>query len=511
MPKNIILFMTDQHRSDYVGYMPDGKALTPNIDRIASHAHFTRCTTSNPICTPARTSLITGRYSRQIGTLTMSGDFFPQIPTFMQALQKEGYKTYGIGKYHYMHCGGFNAPRGGGFDHVAMLEDMKEFGYDFVWETAGKQTMVSNYCFYGEYLNRRGLLNKVRDFVEQSGGVNGDTPDHNYDKAQAWPFDEEDYIDVVTGRVAREQLALHPADKPFYMFVSFCGPHKTYDAPQRYLDMFPLEEEDDFVLPEGQTLTEEEKMTLYRQRRSYKAMIRLIDDQIGETLLLLEKRDMLKDTLVLFTSDHGDMQGDHYRIQKGVPWDQASNVPLAAWMPGAPRIGANAHPVQLIDVAATILDYAGLEPTAALSRAYPAYNDRIPCRSFLPVLTGAVEQIRDWTYCESDFTEEVHPGTDFNEVLRKRGANGRRGNAWRMVVTEKTKYVKYLSYEKPGTAYEEFYDLEQDPEEGVNRIGDPAYQAQIAEARSRMEFVIDQYPPAQKTWTTKYADHRMYY
>ena len=80
-----------------------------------------------------------------------------------------------------------------------------------------------------------------------------------------------------------------------------------------------------------------------------------------------------------------------------------------------------------------------------------------------------------------------------------------------MVVTEKTKYVKYLSYEKPGTAYEEFYDLEQDPEEGVNRIGDPAYQAQIAEARSRMEFVIDQYPPAQKTWTTKYADHRMYY
>ena len=70
-------------------------------------------------------------------------------------------------------------------------------------------------------------------------GINGDTADHNYDKALPWPFDEEDYIDVVTGRVAREQLEKHPADKPFYMKVSFCVPHKPYDAPQRYLICSP--------------------------------------------------------------------------------------------------------------------------------------------------------------------------------------------------------------------------------------------------------------------------------
>ena len=77
MPRNILLFMTDQQRTDYVGYAADSCVSTPNIDWIAQHAHFTCCNTTNPICSPARTSLITGRYPRQIGTLTMAGS----VPT----------------------------------------------------------------------------------------------------------------------------------------------------------------------------------------------------------------------------------------------------------------------------------------------------------------------------------------------------------------------------------------------------------------------------------------------
>ena len=106
-------------------------------------------------------------------------------------------------------------------DPVAGEQDEKSYGYDFIWETAGKQQVVSNYCFYGDYLAKKGMLEQVRDFFSQSGGKNGDVANHNYDKAQAWPFDEEDYIDVVTGRVAREQLRAHPAELPFYMMVSF--------------------------------------------------------------------------------------------------------------------------------------------------------------------------------------------------------------------------------------------------------------------------------------------------
>lgn len=510
MPKNILLLMTDQQRFDQVSYYngSGGAALTPNIDCIAAHAHFTSCQTTNPICTPARTSLITGRYSRQIGTLTMSGDLFPQIPTFMQALQGAGYKTYGIGKFHYMQTYPWSTPRGCGMDPVAGEADEKRFGYDFIWETAGKQQVVGNYCFYGDYLNKKGMLGAVRDFFVECGGVNGDTADHNYDKALPWPFAEEDYIDVVTGRVARRQLEAHPAERPFFMKVSFCGPHKPYDAPRRYLDMFPLERKDDFLLPDGQTLTEAEKEALYRQRRSAKAMIRLIDDQIGELLAVLERRDLLRETLILFVSDHGDMLGDHYMIQKGVPWRQAMNVPLAAWLPGAEAVGRRACPVELHDVAATILDYAGLDPQKALSRGWPAYNDRIPCRSFLPVLEGRAERHRDFAYSESDYSEERHEGTDFSQVLRKRGGRGRRSNAWRSVVTERGKYIRYLGYGLGEDAYEEYYDLEKDPGETVNRIGDPAYAALVEEARRRERYVVDHYPPAQMTWATACAAER---
>lgn len=509
MPKNILLFMTDQQRFDQVGYAgAGGDALTPNIDRIAVHAHFTNCQTTNPICTPARASLITGRYSRQIGTLTMSGDLFPQIPTFMQALQGAGYRTYGIGKFHYLQTYPWSTPRGCGMDPVAGENDEKRFGYDFIWETAGKQQVVGNYCFYGDYLHKKGMLSAVRDFFAECGGINGDTADHNYDRALPWPFAEEDYVDVVTGRVARQQLEAHPADRPFYMMVSFCGPHKPYDAPQRYLDLFPLEREDNFLLPEGQVMTEAEKETLYRQRRSAKAMICLIDDQIGIILRLLEQRDLLKETLILFVSDHGDMLGDHYMIQKGVPWRQAMNVPLAAWLPGAEAVGRRTCPVELHDIAATILDYAGLDVQRALSRDWPAYNDRIPCRSFLPVLEGRVERHRDFAYSESDYSEERHEGTDFSEVLRKRGAGGRRSNAWRCVVTERGKYIRYLGYALGEDAYEEFYDVERDPGEIVNRIGDPAYAAQIEEARRRERYIADHYPPAQMTWATACAADR---
>lgn len=509
MPRNILLFMTDQQRAEYVGYTENSTVSTPNIDRIAQKgAYFTCCHTTNPICRPARTALITGRYSRQIGTLTMSGDLFPQIPTFMQALQGAGYTTYGVGKFHYTQTYPWSTPRGCGMDPVAGEAEQKQFGFDLIWETAGKQQVISNYCFYADYLNQKGLLSQVRDFYEASGGRNGDTPDHNYDKANPWPFAEEDYVDVVTGRIACEKLRTHPADRPFYMMVSFCGPHKPYDAPQRYLDQIPLERSNDFILPEGQTITDEQKEQLYRQRRSAKAMIRLIDDQIGAVMAVLEARGMAQDTLILFTSDHGDMLGDHYRIQKGVPWESSVHVPLAAYLPGMQPIGAYRYPVELSDVAATILDYAGLEPEQALSRTWPAYNDRIPSRSLLPVLQGHAMKCRDFCFCESDFTEERVPGQDWDALLQKRGADGRRTNAWQAIVTEQSKYIKYLGYEAGQLPYEEFYDLTVDFHETVNRIHDPDYREAVEEARLRLMYTLDHYPPAQKTWCTACAAAR---
>lgn len=507
MPKNILLLMTDQQRADYVGYAPGGKAVMPNLDRLAREgAWFSCCQTTNPICTPARTSLITGRYARQIGMLTMSGDLFPQIPTMMQALQKASYVTYGVGKFHYTQTHPWDTPRGMGMPLYEMREAMKAYGYDYVWETAGKQQLDKCYDHYAKYLDDKGILGQVRDFMAACGGINGDTANHNYDKALPWGFDEGDYVDVVTGRVAAGYLRGHDKEKPFFMKASFCGPHKPYEAPQRYLDMFPMEREDDFLLPDGQVLTDGQKEALWRQRRSAKAMLRLIDDQIGLLLGILEERGMLDDTLVLFTSDHGDMLGDHYMLQKGVPWRQALNVPLCIRLPGAGAIGENTSPVELSDLAATILDWAGLTPEKALSRAWPAYNDIIPSRSLLPILRGEADKVRDFAFSECDFTEERGPGISPEETVRSRGGRGR-SNAWQCITAETGKYIKYLGYRLGETPVEEYYDYRIDPCETVNRVGDPAYLGTVDEARRRLAYMADHFPPAQKTWAQGYLQH----
>lgn len=495
--KNILFIMTDQQRADQTGKNVD----TPNLDALAKRSSFS-CVTVNPICTPARCALLTGRYPRQIGMVTMSGDLDYQIPTMPQALQKAGYTTYGIGKYHFMQTWPWGTGRGDGWDFLKNEESMHRFGFDYVWETAGKQQIIQNYDHYCAYLDEKGLYNGYLDFILESGGGNGDTADHNYDQCKPFPFAEEDYVDSLTGRIAREKLESHPADKPFYMFVSFCGPHKPYDPPKRYMDMYPIERIDNFILEEGQSLTEEEKEAVYRERRASKAMLKLIDDQVGGLLEVLLRRNMLENTLIIFTSDHGDMLGDHYLIQKGVPWRQATMVPLAISLPGAANIGATGVLVELTDITATILNYAGLDPVAALSRPWPAYNARIPGRSLLPVIRGEATSVRDFVFSESDFTEErdgVYCTYTKEEYQKIRGEG--RDTAWQMIQSPTHKYVKYLNYEAPGTYHEEFYNLTKDPDELKNVASDPGEYEDLKLARDRLMFILDSYPPAQKTWT----------
>ena len=157
---------------------------------------------------------------------------------------------------------------------------------------------------------------------------------------------------------------------------------------------------------------------------------------------------------------------------------------------------------------ASDLDYAGLDARQALSRSWPAYNDIIPSRSLLPVLRGEADRCRDFCFAESDFTEERVQGIPVTDTPYWRGAGGRRSNAWQAIITEKSKYIKYLGYALGEKPYEEFYDLRNDPMETANLIGDPAYSEQIELARNRLSYMVDHHPAAQKTWCTACARDR---
>lgn len=474
---NLLFLMTDQQRFDCVGYLPGAKVPTPQIDRIAEGIAFTGCQTVNPVCQPARTALLTGRYSHQIGTLQMAGDLNFQIPTFPQALQKAGYWTAGVGKFHYLQSWNWDVPRGGGNPLTRLRPEMQSLGYDHVWETAGKQLACKNYCDYGEYLESKGRLDEFRDFVEARGAnKNHPTPDLENDGV-AWPFPEDEHIDIVTGRKIREAIDRRAPGKPFFIFGSFCSPHKPFDPPKRFLDAQPYEEEDDFI-PEsgGKVLTREQKHTLWKLRRAYKATVRLIDEEVGKILGKLEAEGLLENTMIVFTSDHGEMMGDHYRVQKSSYYRASLNVPLAIRHPGHLRGMVNDSPVELTDIAATLLDAAGVDPEKGLGRDWPAFNKRVPCRSLMPIISGQRESVREYAF--SEFQDQ-----------------------WQCIVSHGFKYIKRLDYDDPDKGPEELlFDIGSDPNERFNRIHDADCFKTVAWHRRRLQYTLDHTPPLQSIW-----------
>ncbi len=331
---NILLIMTDQHRADHAGWYPESRLTLPNIDRIAEGCAFLNCVTANPICTPARTALLTGRYTHQIGTLAMSGDLPRGIPTYAQALQKAGYHTAGIGKFHWLQTWKWGAPRGHGVDLAALSEELKGYGFDEVWEATGKQLALANRCDWCRHLEAKGLLDAYRDHVA-SRGANFMTAEQTEFTGEPWPFDEADYIDIVTADRMLESIRNRPVDKPFFGFLSFSSPHAPFDPPQRFLDLVPVEQDDPFVAggPDDAPMSEKAAARVRKLRRAYKAMLLCVDEQVGRVCDALEREGMLDNTVLIITSDHGEMLGDHGHFQKMRYQRQSATVPAAVRHP----------------------------------------------------------------------------------------------------------------------------------------------------------------------------------
>lgn len=472
-PYNIVLLMSDQHRADHVGFLPGSKFSTPNIDRIAGSVGFSNCVSVNPICTPARTALLTGKYTHQIGMLSMSGDLSMEHPTYLQALQAAGYWTAGVGKFHWMQGWPWETRRGGGHDLVALKDKVKKYGLDYVWEAAGKQLAVRNYCDYCSYLQRKGMLEKYRDHIV-SRGPNSMDPEQTKWSGEPWPFDEEDYVDIVTGREIIKALNSRPPDRPFFLFGSFCGPHKPYDPPASYLDAVPPDDTDDFLAGDV-PMKPQTQERLFRVRRAYKAMIAVIDKQVGVICDRLDSEGLLESTVILFTSDHGEMLGDHNRMSKMQPWRQSVVVPAAIRHPDY-LAGTTCHaPIEITDLTATILDIAGLDPTQVLAKPWPAFHNRVPCRSLMPLVRGEVERIRDVAFSECN------------------------GN-WQIVQSERWKYVRYLNQSPSGDIREELYDLLNDPNEQKNLVDEPGCAEVCEQLREKRVRIVDATPPAQTSW-----------
>lgn len=433
-PPNIVLILDDQHRYDWLGLWRRSPARTPNLDRLAREGVWHRHAYSTcPLCMPARCSLATGLYGHQTGMTANVGRWPLTLPTVYQALQKAGYHTAAIGKIHIYE----GIPEKA--DLTTLDETTRRYGFDEVWEVAGKSMAFYIDCHYTHYLREKGLLERYR---EDGAARGGDEPGDDH----PFIFDAADYVDILVGDRAADWIRNYDGSRPFFLQAGLCCPHPPYDPPAEFAQPYRPE---DMPLP----IDCDDPHKWAVRRALYCGMIALVDAQVGRIRQALEDKGILDDTLVLFVADHGEMLGDHDKAGKCWPHDPSIRVPLIARCPGLIMPGTVSDAlVELIDLPATFVEVAG----GAVPQALPSS----PGRSLVSHWDRPTRGHREYIYSEDG--GQFHP-------------------AFQMVRTPAWKYA-YL----PGEGSELLFNIEDCPSESVNVADHPRHFAVKDELKTRL-------------------------
>ena len=353
---NILLIMTDQQRYDSLSCYGSQAVQTPNIDRLAAEGVlFEHCYVNNPICTPSRASMFTGRPLPGHGVYRLHDIFPPDQALFTKHLQERGYTTALFGKLHVS---------GRSFE---LDNRHPNDGFDIYEESKAPYNLAGSLNGYARWLRREHPEFAAR--LEEAGRKIGNMPEEVH--LTRW-------ISESTARFIEDQ----DGSRPFFCFMSIFDPHDPYsDFP---LGMRELVDEQRLPEPnvvEGESHGKPEAITrehehsylgsfhdyspedIRRMRFGYFASIAFMDQEVGKVLAALERKGILDDTLVIFVSDHGDMLGDHELLAKGAFfYDPCTRVPCIVRLPRQVKAGLRcAELVQPSDIAATVLSRAGFE------------------------------------------------------------------------------------------------------------------------------------------------------
>jgi arylsulfatase A-like enzyme len=400
----VLFLFPDQHRPDWVQGSPRIPIPTPNLKRLAERGTtFGHTLASSPVCAPSRACLASGREYERCG-VSGNGQSYPLgQTTYYERLRDSGYHTMACGKIDLN-----TAEIALGVDGKRFLED---WGFSDGIDNPGKGRGFRAYLkdpvgakdSYYAYLERQDpALARLcaEDFARRYGltaeeaaaSQSEDQQRSDGRKDQQWrdtdptPLPDEHYCDNWIARNGLSLIERAPEDAPWLLYVNFTGPHppmditpsmeRRYRGPDRVIDTF--EQPHDY----HGSITPEHHL---RIRQNYAAMIENIDRWVGVYLDALERRGELDSTIIVYSSDHGEMLGDHGRWGKSVPYHASANVPLYVAGPGIRRGHRSDALVSLMDVAATCLDYGGVE-----------VPEDMDSRSLRPVLEGRTDHHRDF-------------------------------------------------------------------------------------------------------------------
>lgn len=370
-PLNILFFLPDQQRADWLGDNPALGLRTPNMDRMmAEGTTFTRAYTPSPLCAPARACLASGMDYEHCRVPGNHCDYPLDLPTYYQRLRDAGYRVCGVGKFDLHKDTSDHAKLDWHPDGSRLLA---EWGFTAGIDNEGKIDGSNAYRFHGgprgpylSYLHARGLAEAYVEEHARSGETGG---------AYVTALPEDAYCDNWLSENGLRFLRDFPAGEPWHLVVNFTGPHGPFDVTERMLR--DVAGHGPFPMPHGNPRAERNPELHQRRRRHYAAMVQNIDRQIGRFMEALEARGELDRTLVVYSSDHGEMLGDYGRWGKCVPQEGSIHVPLVVRGPGV-RAGLRTDAlVCLHDLTATFLETAG-------APALPGMEGR----SLMPALRG---------------------------------------------------------------------------------------------------------------------------
>jgi arylsulfatase A-like enzyme len=354
---NVLLFITDQQRWDTLSLTGRTPCRTPNLDRLArAGVSFDRCITPDPICCPARSSLFTGRYPHATG-VGNNQELPLERPAVPEVFRNAGYHVAYSGKWH---CG-----RGRAFA-----------GFDEFSGERGRE--------YKQWLADHGYADTypygTDDFSYHftSSGPRGHISNPNT-AAQAGTT--ETIFDTWVANQAMSQLERRPADKPFFQVCSFHGPHPIFVIPEPYYSLYdPAQapEPANFADPMTDKPAFQQRSIWHgaahehgtswepwrRSQSVYWGYVTLLDELMGRVLGKLDSLGLADNTIVIMTTDHGEMMGSHGLFQKSSMYEESLRVPLLVRAPGLIPNNATGRriiaPVSLTDLTPTMLGLTGL-------------------------------------------------------------------------------------------------------------------------------------------------------
>lgn len=426
--KNIVFLFPDQLRADFLGCYGAKFIKTPNIDALCDEGiKYERALSPSPVCVPARASLLTGKNCIKTGVFNNDHWLRPDhdacgMKTWPELLSENGYHTEAIGKMHF-----YPWDIGEGFRHRVISEDKRHI---FIKDD------------YYHYLKEHGLskyhASEGEGYLENKGAAPSKIPlEHQIDK---WVADR-----------TCEFIENYKSDEPFALMVGFPGPHCPYDPPKEMADLYDPGDMPDSIPETAESrafkddciagnklswngvdysvFTEQQKKKV---RAYYAALVTFVDEQVGRVIDSLKKKGVFEDTMIIFSSDHGDYLGDFGMIGKRQFYESNIHIPLIVRHPDNKECKTVDSIVSLTDLYATILDSAGL-----------SYNQYDGDSLVLPCLSEKADVKREYLFAPS--------------------------LAGYMVAKGPYKYCRY------NNGVNVLHNIEEDPAEQINLINDEKY------------------------------------